>query len=159
MGSLPILAEDLGVITPDVVALRDRFKLPGMKILQFAFSGPDNDFLPHAYPQNCVVYTGTHDNDTSLGWYRTAPETEKEFAELYLQTDKAHFVWNMILEAWKSVAMFAITPMQDLLGLGTEARMNFPSRLGGNWDWRLTNGDLNDQLGKKLKQINWLYQR
>lgn len=159
LGSLPILAEDLGVITPDVVALRDRFKLPGMKILQFAFSGPDNDFLPHSYPQNCVVYTGTHDNDTSLGWYRTAPETEREFAELYLQTDNDHFVWSMIREAWKSVAMFAITPMQDLLGLGTEARMNFPSRLGGNWDWRLTNGDLNDLLGKKLGQLNWLYRR
>ena len=106
-----------------------------------------------------MVYTGTHDNDTSLGWYRTAPETEKEFAELYLQTDNVHFVWSMIREAWKSVAMFAITPIQDLLGLGTEARMNFPSRLGGNWDWRLTKGELNDQLGKKLKQLNWLYRR
>jgi 4-alpha-glucanotransferase len=156
LGSLPILAEDLGVITPDVIALRERFQLPGMKILQFAFSGPDNTFLPHSYPQNCVVYTGTHDNDTSLGWYKTAPITEREFADLYLQSDHAHFVWDMIREAWKSVAMFAIAPMQDILGLGTEARMNFPSRLGGNWDWRFNEGDLRDQLKNRLKQLNWL---
>ncbi len=126
LGSLPILAEDLGVITPDVVALRDRFHLPGMKILQFAFSGPDNSFLPHSYLQNCVVYTGTHDNDTSLGWYKSAPEIEKDFANLYLQTDGDHFVWDHdpdCMEIRRNVFGCAYA---GLSGIGDKGAHEFP---------------------------------
>jgi 4-alpha-glucanotransferase len=159
LGSLPILAEDLGVITPDVVDLRNQFGLPGMKILQFAFSGPENPFLPHSYPQNCAVYTGTHDNDTSRGWYESAPEGEKDFARRYLQVDGSHFTWDLIRHAWSSVAVFSVAPMQDLLDLGTEARMNYPSRLGGNWEWRMTAEALSSDLQGKIKELNWLYQR
>ncbi len=159
LGSLPILAEDLGVITPDVVKLRDQFGLPGMKILQFAFSGPDNPFLPHSYPQNCVVYSGTHDNDTTLGWYASAPEEEKDFFRRYLQRDGSQIAWDLIRTAWSSVAVFALTPMQDLLELGTEARMNYPSRLGGNWEWRMGEKALSGDLQEKIKELNWLYQR
>ena len=159
LGSLPILAEDLGLITPDVVALRDQFGLPGMKILQFAFSGPDNHFLPHSYLQGCAVYTGTHDNDTALGWYATAPEDEKDFARRYLQVDGSHFAWDLIRAAWSSVAVFALAPMQDLLELGNDARMNFPSHLGGNWEWRMSAQALSADLQSKIKELNWLYQR
>lgn len=156
---LPIIAEDLGVITPDVVALRDSFGLPGMKILQFAFSGPDNVFLPHHYSQNCVVYTGTHDNDTTRGWYASAPEDEKDFARRYLRVDGNDFAWDLIQTAWASVSVFALTPMQDLLNLDTEARMNFPSHLGGNWEWRLNQAVLSVELQKRIKELNWLFQR
>ncbi len=159
LGNLPILAEDLGVITPDVVALRDRFDLPGMKILQFAFSGPDNPFLPHSYPQNCAVYTGTHDNDTTRGWYESAPEAEKDFAQTYLHVNGNHFAWDLIRSAWRSVAVFAMAPLQDFLELGTEARMNYPSRLGGNWEWRMEAQALSEELQGKIKELNWLYQR
>ena len=159
LGELPIIAEDLGVITPDVTALRDQFGLPGMKILQFGFSGPDNPFLPHHFPQNCVVYTGTHDNDTSLGWYASAPEAEKDYARRYLKVDGHDFAWDLVRSAWASVAVFALAPMQDLLSLGTEARMNYPSRLGGNWEWRLQPADLNADLQASLREFNYLYQR
>jgi 4-alpha-glucanotransferase len=159
LGSLPILAEDLGVITPDVVALRDRFDLPGMKILQFAFSDPDNPFLPHSYPRNCAVYTGTHDNDTTRGWYASAPEKEKDFARRYLQVDGSQIAWDLIRAAWSSVAVFALAPLQDLLELGTEARMNYPSHLGGNWDWRMSGKALSWELQGEIKELNWLYQR
>ncbi|GAB4503854.1 MAG: 4-alpha-glucanotransferase [Anaerolineales bacterium] len=156
---LPIIAEDLGEITPDVIALREQFGLPGMKILQFGFSGPENLFLPHHYPLNCVVYTGTHDNDTARGWYLTAPASERAFAERYLQTDEAHFPEALVRAAWSSVAVFALAPMQDLLGLGTEARMNYPSRLGGNWAWRMDVHALSEQLQERLKELNYLYAR
>jgi len=156
---LPIIAEDLGLITPDVTTLRDQFGLPGMKVLQFAFSGPENPFLPHSYPQNCVVYTGTHDNDTARGWYETAPENEKKFALQYLGIDGSEFAWSLIYAAWKSTAVFALAPMQDFLGLDTTARFNFPSRLGGNWEWRLKEIELSEELQRRIKEINWLYQR
>jgi len=159
LGSLPILAEDLGVITPDVVKLRDQFGLPGMKILQFAFSGPDNPFLPHSYPQNCAVYTGTHDNDTTRGWYESAPEEQKVFARRYMQVDGSHFTWDLIRQAWNSVAAFAVAPLQDFLDLGNEARMNYPSRLGGNWEWRMSAEALSGELQGKIKELNWLFQR
>jgi 4-alpha-glucanotransferase len=159
LGSLPILAEDLGVITPDVVSLRDQFGLPGMKILQFAFTGPDNPFLPHAYPQNCTVYTGTHDNDTSRGWYESAPQAEKDFARRYFQIDGSHFAWDLIRFAWSSVAVFAVAPLPDFMNLGTEARMNYPSRLGGNWEWRMSGEALSAELQAKIKELNWLYER
>ncbi len=156
---LPIIAEDLGVITHDVTALRDQFALPGMKVFQFGFSGPDNPFLPHSYPQNCVVYTGTHDNDTSRGWYESAPENEKDFARRYLQIDGLDFARDLIRAAWSSTAIFAIAPLQDFLGLGTEARFNYPSRLGGNWEWRTNELALSGELQGKIKELNWLYQR
>jgi 4-alpha-glucanotransferase len=156
---LPIIAEDLGVITPDVTALRDQFALPGMKILQFAFSGPDNAFLPHLYPQNCVAYTGTHDNDTARGWYAAAPETEKEFVRRYLRIDGSDFSWDLIRAVWRSTAAFTLAPMQDFLNLGTEARMNFPSRLGGNWEWRMTADAASVELQGSIRELNWLYQR
>ena len=159
LGNLPILAEDLGLITPDVIELRERFELPGMKILQFSFSGPDNIFLPHNLPRNCVVYTGTHDNDTTVGWYETAPEEEKDYARRYLNVDGRDFAWDLIRAAWRSVSLFALAPMQDFLGLGTEARMNYPSRLGGNWEWRLLESDLSDSLQGRIKELNWLYLR
>ncbi len=139
LGDLPIIAEDLGEITPDVIALRDRFSLPGMKILQFAFSGPDNPFLPHHFHSNSVVYTGTHDNDTGHGWFLKAPEHEKEFAGRYFGRgwkNGREFAWDMIRTAWSSAPDFALAPLQDFLTLGSEARFNFPSRLGNNWDWR-----------------------
>jgi 4-alpha-glucanotransferase len=159
LGDLPIIAEDLGEITPDVTELRERFSLPGMKILQFAFSGPDNPFLPHRYVQNCIVYTGTHDNDTALGWYRSAPEAEKDFARRYLRVDGSDIAWDLIRAAWRSTAVFALAPLQDFLGLGTEARMNFPSKLGGNWDWRMGEAALSTELQAIFQELNWLYER
>ena len=159
LGELPIIAEDLGEITPDVIELRDQFDLPGMKILQFAFTGPDNDFLPHSYLSNCVTYTGTHDNDTARGWYESAPEHERDFARRYLETDGSNFARELTRAAWASVAVYAVVPMQDLLGLGTEARMNFPSTLGGNWAWRLSGDELSMALQGRLRELNYLYSR
>jgi len=130
-----------------------------MKILQFAFSGPDNPFLPHNYPANCVTYTGTHDNDTARGWYESAPEHERDFARRYLMTDGENFTQDLIRAAWGSVAVYAIAPLQDLLGLGTEARMNYPSTLGGNWAWRVDEEALSDELRGRLVELNYLYRR
>lgn len=157
--TMPIIAEDLGVITPDVVELRDSFHLPGMKILQFGFTSPADPFLPHNYIRNCVAYTGTHDNDTAMGWYKSAPESERKFALRYLNSHGADFAWDLIRAVWSSVAAYALAPMQDFLSLGTEARMNFPSRLGGNWEWRMREGDLNSGLAKRLREFNELYLR
>jgi 4-alpha-glucanotransferase len=159
LGDLPIIAEDLGEITPDVIELRDTLGLPGMKIFQFAFSGPDNPFLPHHYPQNCVVYTGTHDNDTALGWYRTCPHNERDFYHRYLGRDNANVPGDMIRAIWSSVAVFAIAPLQDFLGMGTEGRMNFPGKVGGYWAWRMDDSHLNDWLMGRLKELNWMYER
>jgi len=156
---LPIIAEDLGLITPDVVQLRDSFNLPGMKILQFGFDTPKNPFLPHNYIPHCVAYSGTHDNDTARGWFESAPETERVFALKYLNTDPGHFVWELIRGVWSSVAVYAIAPMQDVLDLGNEARMNFPSTLGGNWEWRMCEEDMSEGLAKSLKELNELYLR
>jgi 4-alpha-glucanotransferase len=158
-GTLPIIAEDLGVITPDVVELRDGFHLPGMKILQFGFTGADNPFLPHNYAANCVAYTGTHDNDTALGWSESAPKEERNFALRYLNSDGTDFAWDLIRGVWSSVAVYALAPMQDVLGLRTEARMNFPSRLGGNWQWRMQEEDLSPALAERLHEFNELYLR
>lgn len=146
-GQVPVLAEDLGVITEDVVALRERFALPGMKVLQFAFDdGMENPFLPHTYPEHgrVVVYTGTHDNDTTLGWYRTATPHERAFLERYLAEWGITFrreeevPWALIALAMKSRARLAIFPVQDVLALGSEARMNHPGRAEGNWTFRLS---------------------
>jgi 4-alpha-glucanotransferase len=156
---LPIIAEDLGLITPDVIELLSAFDLPGMKVLQFGFSGPDNPFLPHNYVPNCVAYTGTHDNDTAQGWFASADENEKNFARRYLEIDGHDFAWDLIRAVWKSVAVIAIAPMQDVLSLGGEARMNFPSKLGGNWEWRMKAEDFREDLAQKLRDLNWLVLR
>ncbi len=158
-GGLPIIAEDLGVITNDVVELRERYHLPGMKILQFGFSGADNPFLPHNYRSNCVAYTGTHDNDTARGWFESAPKQERRFALRYMRSSDRRFAWDLIRTIWLSVAVYAIAPMQDLLELGTEARMNYPSKLGGNWQWRLDANDLDEELAAKLRELNELFRR
>lgn len=158
-GTLPIIAEDLGVITPDVVELRESYNLPGMKILQFGFVSPSDPFLPHNYVRNCVAYTGTHDNDTACGWFDSAPESEREFALRYLNSDGSDFAWDLMRGVWSSVAIYALAPMQDLLSLGTDARMNYPSRLGGNWEWRMREEDLSEPLRQRLSEFNHLYHR
>jgi 4-alpha-glucanotransferase len=157
---LPIIAEDLGVITPEVVALRERFDLPGMKVLQFAFAADAADpFLPHNYPPNCVVYTGTHDNDTTLGWYQSVAENERDFCRRYLARDGSDVAWDLIRLAWASVAHTAVAPLQDLLALGGEARMNLPGRASGNWGWRFTADQLTDPVRLRLAEITRLYGR
>ncbi len=160
LGELPIIAEDLGVITPDVDALRENFDLPGMRILQFAFGGdPKDRFLPHNYERNTVAYTGTHDNDTTRGWYESAPESERDFCRRYLGRDGSDITWDMIRTIWASVAAFALTPMQDILNLGTEARMNYPSKPDGNWGWRLPVSYCTRGISERIKELNNLYDR
>ena len=160
LGKLPIIAEDLGLITPPVVELRDRFDLPGMRILQFGFASDGKDsFLPHNYVRNCVVYTGTHDNDTALGWFRSAPERERQASLAYLGTDGSDFCWDLIRWLFASVADTAVVPLQDVLSLGTEARMNYPSRLGGNWSWRFGRQALTPEIGARLRQMAVSYGR
>jgi len=159
-GELPIIAEDLGLITADVVRMRDTFGLPGMKILQFAFGhDPENPFLPHHYPVNCVVYTGTHDNDTVLGWYKRVTDQEKSFYRRYLDRDGGHVSWDMIRATWGSVAVFALAPMQDFLELDNQARMNYPGKPDNNWTWRLHEDQLSDHLQERIFEINYLYSR
>lgn len=138
LGSLPILAEDLGVITPEVEALRDRYEFPGMKVLQFAFgSDPGNVFLPFNYPRNCLVYTGTHDNDTTVGWFEKLGGWERDNLLIHLGCVSPMGIhWDLIRIALNSVANLAIIPFQDLFGLGSDARMNFPGIAEGNWAWR-----------------------
>jgi 4-alpha-glucanotransferase len=160
LGDLPIIAEDLGEITPDVIALRDQFHFPGMKILQFAFSSDaDDPFLPHNYPVNCVAYTGTHDNDTAVGWYTQAPEKERDFLRRYLGHSGEDISWDMIRAIWSSVAGMVLAPMQDLLKLDNSARMNFPNTLGGNWMWRMQPEDLSETVLNRMKEMNDLYGR
>ncbi len=160
LGDLPIIAEDLGVITPDVVDLRERFNLPGMKVFQFAFSSdPMDPFLPHNYPQQCVAFTGTHDNDTSIGWYQTAPEEERDFIRRYLARAGDDIAWDMIRAVWSSVAAFALAPLQDILSLGPEARMNLPGRPYGNWGWRMLPNAITDIIARRLNETNMLYGR
>jgi 4-alpha-glucanotransferase len=143
LGPLPIIAEDLGVITPDVEALRVAFQFPGMRILQFAFGsgGPNqsaNHFLPHNFASDTVVYAGTHDNDTTRGWWATATEAERHHVREYLQTDGSRIHWDLIRAACMSVADLAVHPMQDVLGLDGSARMNYPGQESGWWVWRFT---------------------
>jgi 4-alpha-glucanotransferase len=160
LGDLPIIAEDLGVITPEVVALREAFDLPGMKILQFAFGGlPEDRFLPHNYEKNCVVYTGTHDNDTTRGWYEAANEAERDFVRRYMARDGSDAAWDMIRLAWASVADLAIVPLQDILNLGTHARMNLPGTQSGNWAWRFSDEALTRAHLDRLADLTRLYGR
>ena len=161
LGKLPVLAEDLGVITPEVEALRDQFEFPGMKILQFAFgSDPGNPYLPFNYSRNCVVYTGTHDNDTTVGWFNQASDYEKQKVWLYLgciSNEGIH--WDMIRLALSTVANMAIIPLQDVLGLGTEARMNVPSQADGNWGWRYQPDALKEEYCFRLKTLTENFRR
>ena len=160
LGRLPIIAEDLGVITEDVVALREAFKFPGMKILQFAFdSKEENEYLPHTYEQNCVVYTGTHDNDTTKGWYEKCAAEDRAWVHTYLNTDGSDICWDFIRTAWSSVADIAIAPLQDLFGLGSEARMNTPATLGQNWKWRFTWDMITEEMKTRLKKLTRIYGR
>jgi 4-alpha-glucanotransferase len=157
LGGLPLLAEDLGVITPAVTALRDQYQLPGMRVLQFAFNGDSNNpHLPHHCVHNSVAYTGTHDNDTTRGWYDAAPEHERGHFWNYLQRSpgKPHeAVWELIRLAWSSPAALAVTPFQDLLGLGSPARMNIPGRADGQWCWRCPGPALNDPAWQRLQEL------
>lgn len=160
-GALPIIAEDLGEITPDVIELRNGFGLPGMKILQFAFSTDASDkFLPHNMERNFVVYTGTHDNDTSVGWYRgSATDHERDHFRRYFRTDGHDPAWTLIDGAFGSVAMMAVVPLQDLLGLSTAARMNLPGRASGNWGWRFVPEQLTGHLAHRLLETTLLFGR
>ncbi|MEO0489786.1 MAG: 4-alpha-glucanotransferase, partial [Cyanobacteria bacterium J06659_2] len=157
----PILAEDLGVITPEVDALRDRFDFPGMKILQFAFgSDRHNPYLPYNVPQNCLIYTGTHDNDTTVGWYERANDYEKGRLMQYLGcTSEDGIHWDMIRLALGSVANQAIIPLQDVLGLGSEARMNTPGKPSDNWEWRYSADALTDEIRDRLRNLTQIYGR
>ena len=158
--NLPIVAEDLGVITPGVEALRDDNGLPGMKVLQFAFAADASDpYLPHNYPHNCVVYSGTHDNDTSRGWYEKAPERERDFVRRYLASSGEDVAWGFLRLANSSVAHTAIVPLQDVLGLGSEARMNTPGQAAGNWSWRFQWQALEPWLAPSLRDIAEVYGR
>lgn len=160
LGPLPIIAEDLGVITPDVEALRDRFGFPGMKILQFAFgSGPDNPYLPHNHERNSVVYTGTHDNDTSAGWFSMLPSRERKKVLDYLNTDGKGIVWDLIRTALASVADISLIPLQDILSLDSAARMNVPGTAAENWTWRFRSGELTEDIAAHLGHLAGLYGR
>lgn len=160
IGELPIIAEDLGVITPEVDAMRRAFHLPGMRILQFAFGDTgENRFLPHNYDHNTVVYTGTHDNDTTWGWFRSTYEKDRDHLRRYLARDGSDVAWDLIRAAWSSVADYAITPLQDVLNLGTEARMNFPGKPQGNWAWRYQSHQLNPWNMERLADLTRLYGR
>ena len=165
------VAENLGVITPAVEALRKHFDLPGMAILQFAFGTDPQapDFRPHNYSHNLVVYTGTHDNDTTVGWWtgevghstRTDDEIreEREYAAQYLALNGRPFHWEFIRAVMASVANTAIVPAQDLLGLGSEARMNRPGTASGNWRWRLTPGQLTQDVMRRVGELAEIYER
>lgn len=172
LGELPIVAENLGVITPPVEALREQFGYPGMSVLQFAF-GTDpqaSTFRPHSYPREVVAYTGTHDNDTTVGWWNSVPaedstrtlaeiDREREFVKAYFGTDGHEIHWTFIRALFASVADTAIVPLQDVLGLGNEARMNLPGSTRGNWGWRFREGDLKPEMRERLKQYTLLYDR
>jgi 4-alpha-glucanotransferase len=172
LGDLPIVAETLGVITPEVEALRDRFGFPGMGILQFAFGTDPQapEFMPHNYGRHFVVYTGTHDNDTTIGWWtssglsdstRTAEHirAERDFALQYLGTDGREMNWVFIRTILASVADTAIIPLQDVLGLDSKARMNLPGTSSGNWRWRFTADQLTPEVGRRLRKLTLTYER
>ena len=160
LGNLPIVAEDLGVITPDVEALRKGFELPGMRVVQFAFSGEaTNPHLPHMHERDSVVYTGTHDNDTTLGWYRTLPENARQQVDFFLRLTPNAMPDALIRAALGSVGGLSVVPVQDLLSLGSEARLNTPGTATGNWNWRLNPGALTQELAQHYRALNGIYGR
>ena len=157
MGVLPFIAEDLGMITPDVSALRDRFHLPGTRVLQFAFDGhPDNPYLPENYVPNTVAYTGTHDNNTTRGWFEELPDSQRQTLWRYLKRPASNGIMAapaLMSLAWSSTAALAMAPLQDLLNLGGEARMNVPGRATGNWRWRCTEDMLSASAFQWLRAL------
>jgi 4-alpha-glucanotransferase len=157
LGALPFIVEDLGLITPDVYALRDRFRLPGTRILQFAFDGhSDNPYLPHNYVTNAVVYTGTHDNPTTRGWFEELPDYQRQNLWKYIKRPSGHSgeaAAALMGLAWSSVAAVSMAPLQDLLNLGKEARMNVPGRADGNWRWRCTEDMFSDRAFEELRDL------
>ena len=161
LGKPDIIVEDLGFLTPSVLQLVADSGYPGMKVVQFAFdSRDDSDYMPHNYDKHCVVYTGTHDNDTILGWMKQAPKSSVKKAKEYLRMTKEEgYNWGMMCGAWMSSANLAVVTMQDLIGLGSSARMNIPSTLGGNWTWRALPGQINAPLANKLHHKTELYGR
>jgi 4-alpha-glucanotransferase len=172
LGELPLVAEDLGVITPPVEALRDDLGFPGMRVLQFAFGDDPKsiDYQPHNYERHCVVYTGTHDNDTTVGWFHSGAgggttrndeqvARERAFVLRYLGTDGANVHWDLIRLALGSVADTAIVPLQDVLGLPSSARMNLPGTLAGNWCWRCAPGATTEELARRLGDMTSIYGR
>jgi 4-alpha-glucanotransferase len=160
IGSLPIVVEDLGVITPDVEELRDSLGYPGMKVLQFAFGDDsDNPYLPHNVRENAMVYTGTHDNDTTRGWYDSLPLEEQKHVRRYLNASGSTIHRDMLRTAWASVGVLACAPVQDVLGLGNEARMNVPGEAKGNWGWKLDNLSDLRRHAAFLREITELYGR
>jgi 4-alpha-glucanotransferase len=161
LGELPIFAEDLGIITPEVEALRDQFQFPGMKVLQFGFDGDgESAFLPHQLnTRNCICYTGTHDNDTSLGWYTNTSEKNRDKVRRYMNTDASSISWDFIRICLGSIATYAIFPVQDLLNQGSESRMNVPGVPRGNWAYRFRAGLLNEGMAAGLRQMTQLFGR
>jgi 4-alpha-glucanotransferase len=160
LGEVPIIAEDLGVITPDVEQLRDQFGFPGMVILQFAF-GTDaaNPGLPHNLERNSAVYTGTHDNDTTVGWFSSVSESERSRVREYLGTLGFDISWDLMRAAFASVAVLAVVPLQDVFRLGDSARMNLPGRASGNWAWRFSDGDFTQEHVRNLRRLSHTYGR
>ena len=160
IGKLPIIAEDLGLITPEVDALRLQFDLPGMKVLQFAFaSDAQNEHLPHNLSTNCVVYTGTHDNDTLKGWWGNNSADERKMVRTYVKASRGCISARLIEMAWASVAKLAIVPLQDLMEMGSEGRMNTPGTATGNWRWRYLPRQLMLPQLNFLKMLNDQYNR
>jgi 4-alpha-glucanotransferase len=153
-GGLPFVAEDLGIVTREVEALRDRFGLPGLRVLQFAFDGEPvrNTHLPHRYPQHCVAYTGTHDNDTATGWFRSAPAGVRARVRAF-GVEPADPAWGLIRLAMASAAALAVVPLQDVLGLGSSARMNTPGTPRGNWTWRVNGSALTPSVARRLSEL------
>jgi len=159
-GDLPIIAEDLGVITPDVEALRKGYGLPGMRVLQFGFGGdPEDVHLPHMHGRDSIVYTGTHDNDTTLGWYLSLDGETLQRVNFFLRVTPGSMPEALIRAALGSVGRLAVIPMQDILGLGSEARLNTPGTVVGNWTWRLPAGALNGDLARHFSQLNRTFAR
>ena len=157
---MPIIAEDLGFLTPDVHKMLEKSGFPGMKVLQFAFDSRDsNNYLPHLFQQNCVVYTGTHDNDTINGWLESVNHDDLEFAKKYLHTTSDDIREEIIISAMSSVANICILTIQDLIGLGSEGRINTPSTLGGNWMWRLKSDAITESIQKTLSFYTSIYER
>lgn len=159
-GELPLVAEDLGIITPEVTALRDKFAMPGMKILQFAFGGDaGNPYLPHQHCHRSVTYTGTHDNDTTLGWYQGLDDNTRAHLHEYYGGCGEEMPWLLIRSALRSVSELSVIPLQDLLSLDSEHRMNVPGTVDGNWRWKFSWDMVPEQCAERLKQMNELYGR
>jgi 4-alpha-glucanotransferase len=156
---LPILAEDLGLITPDIIALRDHLGLPGMRVLQFALNGPDDIHWPHNFLPNTAAYTGTHDNETVNGWYANLSERDRHYLGLTLGHYVGDAAWELIRLAWASVAVVAIAPLQDILSLGNEARMNKPGVADGNWRWRVRLDQFRPEVITRLAELTTIYNR